>query len=228
MTSQIDPDVIVDDQKVDKADLREQFGIARDEITALQRGTSRVNLTAFGIDLLDESRRVDVPITNDDLATMPAFTWKGNNTSGIIKPKDLTAAEMMLALGITPIGRLIGANMDSTADQAIVLTLPSGFTKMVLNRITVMNASISLTTAVGGIYTAAAKGGIAMGNSAQSYAVLTATGPNVNGCLLNMGIASTWYVPGSFSTPNTVFLSLTTPQGAAATADFYVFGLLIP
>lgn len=36
MASQIDPTVIVDDQKVDKADLRTQFQIAADEITALQ------------------------------------------------------------------------------------------------------------------------------------------------------------------------------------------------
>ena len=40
MASQIDPTVIVDDQPVDKADLREQLGIARDEITALQNKTS--------------------------------------------------------------------------------------------------------------------------------------------------------------------------------------------
>lgn len=40
MASQIDPTVIQDDQKVDKADLRTQFGIARDEITALQKKTT--------------------------------------------------------------------------------------------------------------------------------------------------------------------------------------------
>lgn len=36
MSSAIDPTVIRDDAKVDKADLREQLGIARDEISALQ------------------------------------------------------------------------------------------------------------------------------------------------------------------------------------------------
>jgi len=36
MSSQIDPTVIQDNVKVDKADLREQLGIARDEISALQ------------------------------------------------------------------------------------------------------------------------------------------------------------------------------------------------
>lgn len=36
MASQIDPTVFVDNQKVDKADLREQFTIAEEEISALQ------------------------------------------------------------------------------------------------------------------------------------------------------------------------------------------------
>jgi DNA-binding Xre family transcriptional regulator len=46
MSSQIDPTVIQDDQKVDKADLREQFGIARDEISALQASTSIIRQLA--------------------------------------------------------------------------------------------------------------------------------------------------------------------------------------
>lgn len=40
MTSQIDPTVIVDDQPVDKADLRDQLQIAANEITALQKITA--------------------------------------------------------------------------------------------------------------------------------------------------------------------------------------------
>lgn len=40
MSSDIDPSVIRDDQKVAKSDLREQFQIAANEITALQLITS--------------------------------------------------------------------------------------------------------------------------------------------------------------------------------------------
>lgn len=46
MSSQIDPTVIRDDEKVDKADLRTQLGIARDEITALQASTSLIRRLA--------------------------------------------------------------------------------------------------------------------------------------------------------------------------------------
>lgn len=40
MSSQIDPSVIRDNQKVAKSDVREQFQIAADEITALQKVTA--------------------------------------------------------------------------------------------------------------------------------------------------------------------------------------------
>lgn len=39
MTSRIDPTVFPDNLKVDKVDLREQFQVAADEITALQNAT---------------------------------------------------------------------------------------------------------------------------------------------------------------------------------------------
>jgi hypothetical protein len=123
----------------------------------------------------------------------------------------------------TMIGSLIGADMNSTADQAIVLTLPPGCTKFSTLGIRVSNPSTSLTTAVGGIYSATAKGGIAIGNGAQSYAALSATGPNAAGSLLSMGLNTSWYDPSLFATPNTCYLSLTTPQGAAATADFRIW-----
>ncbi len=47
MASQIDPTVIEDNVKVDKADLREQLGIARDEISALQLAVSYARRMAF-------------------------------------------------------------------------------------------------------------------------------------------------------------------------------------
>lgn len=47
MTSAIDPSVIRDDQKVAKADLREQLQIAADEISALQLITSNIRRMAY-------------------------------------------------------------------------------------------------------------------------------------------------------------------------------------
>jgi len=80
----------------------------------------------------------------------------------------------------------------------------------------VMNASISLTTAAGGFYTAAAKGGTALVAAGQAYSALTAANLAME-CTLNA--AADWWAAG---TP--VYLSLATAQGAAATADVYVYG----
>ncbi len=69
--------------------------------------------------------------------------------------------------------RLIGANMNVTTDQALVPYLWTPGQSYLIKRIRVVNASISLTTAAGGIYTAASKAGNAIVAAAQAYSTLT-------------------------------------------------------
>jgi len=116
------------------------------------------------------------------------------------------------------LGKLIGANMNSTADQQI--TMLDNPSKFILRRIVVTNASISLTTAAGGVYTAASKGGTAVVAAAQAYSSLTTSALFLDLTLSTTGSASTTV---KSSIPN-LYLSLTTAQGAAATADVYVYG----
>lgn len=106
---------------------------------------------------------------------------------------------------------LIGANMNVTTDQVLLADFTS--TKYIIDRILVTNASASLTLAAGGIYTAASKGGVAVVAAAQLYSGLTASG-----LVLPLTIAST------DARTTGLFLSLTTAQGGAATADVHVFG----
>ncbi len=54
MSSEIDPSVIRDDQKVAKSDLREQLQIAANEITALQLLTSIPRVMAYRDASFDE------------------------------------------------------------------------------------------------------------------------------------------------------------------------------
>ena len=116
------------------------------------------------------------------------------------------------------LGKLIGANMNSTDDQRIVMF--SNPSKFILRRIVVTNASISLTTAAGGVYTAVSKGGTAVVASSQAYSSLSASTLFLDLTLNTSGSASTTV---KSSIPN-LYLSLTTAQGAAATADVYVYG----
>lgn len=116
------------------------------------------------------------------------------------------------------LGSKIAADFNSTSDQ--IITIFSNPSKYIVRRIVVTNASTSLTTAAGGIYTAASKGGTAIVAAAQAYTSLTASTLFLDLTLSATGNASTTV---KSSIPN-LYLSLTTAQGAAATADVYVYG----
>jgi len=116
-------------------------------------------------------------------------------------------------------GSLLGANFNATSDQAIPISFPSAY--YMLDAIAVDNASLSLDTAAGGFYTAASKGGVALVANSQAYSTLTAAAANASGSAMLATIASA----GQNNQLNlrTIYFSLTTPQGAAATADIRVY-----
>jgi hypothetical protein len=130
-------------------------------------------------------------------------------TTAAAAARALTARDRLL-------GSILGANMNTTADQSI----PVASAKYIPTLIYATNASTNLTTAAGGIYTAAAKGGTVIVPAAQVYTALTAAAkwkaltidPTGGGPTTDVVVAAT------------LFLSLTTPQGGAATADIYIFG----
>jgi hypothetical protein len=118
-------------------------------------------------------------------------------------------------LGAFCVAKIIGANMNSTADQLFTMFQPIAL-PFRITKITCKNASTSLTTAAGGIYRAAAKAGPAMVAAAQAYSGLTAATLALD---LTLATGTTVEPAGE-----QLYLSLTTAQGAAATADFYAFG----
>lgn len=111
---------------------------------------------------------------------------------------------------------LSAANFNSTADQAIAITLPTGFTRYRIGSVFVSNPSTSLTTAAGGFYTAASKGGIAFVIAGTTYSTLTNNTAGTNG---SMALLTVVNQNTAFYNSATLYLSLTTAQGSAATAD---------
>lgn len=111
------------------------------------------------------------------------------------------------------IGRLNSANMNTTADQAI--SMSAG--KYIIRRISVLNASTSLTTCVGGFYTGAGKTGTTLIAATQVYTTLTGSTKYLD---LTLASAPTTDI----LTVSSLFFALTTGQGGAATADIYLFG----
>lgn len=108
-----------------------------------------------------------------------------------------------------------GADMNTTDDQAF--TKNGTFTNFILFTCRCVNPSTSLTTAVGGVYSAASKGGEALVSAAQAYAGATTA---------TTGQGMTLAAPGNgLRSDAALYLSLTVAQGAAATADIYVLGV---
>lgn len=115
------------------------------------------------------------------------------------------------------IGRLIGANMNITTDQPFVMAIPPTVPYKSV-KITATNASASLTTAVGGVYDAASKGGNAIVAATQAYSGLTAANKTLD--LTMATVSLTLKEPAGTG----LILALTTAQGGAATADLYAYG----
>jgi|SRR6187399_604761 len=103
-----------------------------------------------------------------------------------------------------------GINANVVADTAMPVINSTSYSPLLIIKV---NASTSLTTAVGGVYTAAAAGGTAVltpaalsGNTGAT--VVVATAPTTT----------------AVQTAQTLYWRISTAQGGAATVDVYVFG----
>lgn len=142
-------------------------------------------------------------------------TGLARSAAGVLKVTDgSTGLGRIVDLGSEScLGVLTGADFNVTTDQAITIAA----TTYIVTGIIVTNASISLDTAAGGVYTAASKGGTAVVAAAQVYSALTASTKYLS--LTLEAVAGT-----DVFSATTLYLSLTSAQGAAATADVYVLG----
>jgi hypothetical protein len=163
------------------------------------------------------------PIANRTFVTTTGAVYIADS-NGLIVSTTITSQEVtdLKAAGcsvLTPpptdlIGYIKSANFNATADQAVNLLINA---KYRIRRITALNTSVNgMSTAVGGVYTAAAKGGSAIVANTQAYTGLTnaLTALDLTLALPNLVLAA--------GTP--LYLSLTTAQGAPATADIAVYG----
>jgi len=160
------------------------------------------------------------------MATRPKGYWHRAIRGGLnfLRDQTLTDAEQAQALAnlgvvgpMQTLYHLIGADMNATSDQPF--TKLHDYPAWCLLNYYVANPSISLTTAVGGLYTGAAKSGITLVAASQAWSALNATGA---------GLVLTAATPlGRGRITADPILSLTTPQGVAATCDIYVMGFAV-
>lgn len=116
-------------------------------------------------------------------------------------------------------------NMNATTDQQLNRIWDPGVDQdgaavtfgFIITRIRFFNASISLTTAQGGIYTSPSKAGVALMATTHPYTGLTGATLGIDATLAAAALDEL--------SAGALYLSLTTAQGAAATASCLVLGI---
>lgn len=166
------------------------------------------------------------PQANTTIVCTSGASYTSNNDkiiTNVLSDSDIDDLEDAGCYVLSPpptsnqLGRLVGANFNVTSDQIINLNFSGS--KFRVTKIVVINTSVpGMNTAQGGVYTAPSKAtgqGILVA-AAQTYAGLTNAAT---------ALELTLALPNLVLNANTnLYLSLTIAQGAAATADVYVYG----
>jgi len=132
------------------------------------------------------------------------------NSSTSIHPQTLSSNQGLRLLGSAQSVNL-NAGTGAAGDTPITII---NSTSYVVTHVVMTNASISLTTALAGLFTAPAAGGTAIVANAALSGMTTAA----------YAFLRTIAAPSTAFTGQTVYLNTGTAQGAAATCDVYVYG----
>lgn len=108
----------------------------------------------------------------------------------------------------------IGANFNTTGDNVLIQQFKCASYRIV--GAFAGKPSTDLTGAVGGIYTAASKGGAVIVANTQVYSGLTSAALGIDLVVEDTG--------KRILTGSSLYFSLTTARGVAATGDVYVYG----
>jgi hypothetical protein len=130
----------------------------------------------------------------------------GPATTVTIHPSNLATNQAIRLLAVAT-----GVNVNATGDQAVLPILNS--TNYSISNVVFTNASVSLSSAAAGLFTAPSAGGTGVVANAALSAM---TGSTV---VSQRTVAST-----AIQTGQNLYLNVGTAQGATATMDVYVYG----
>lgn len=149
--------------------------------------------------------------------SMAANSIKCNNTGSPATSIDCTVpqAQGVLFQGAIDVG-ITGINANSAnTDNAITITLPTGYTKYRINNVMSYNPSTSLTNATAGVFTGAGGTGTTVVSNV-ALSALTTNAAGTSGSLLAHAVVN---VNSAFFNSSTLFYRIGTAQGSAATVD---------
>lgn len=140
----------------------------------------------------------------------PAVTSSGQSTASMVPSNTSGLPVPVGSNGLRLLAVAKGVNANAVADTAMPVINSTQYSVLYVIK---TNASISLTTATGGVYTAPAAGGTAVLTPA---ALSGNTASNV--------VVSTAPTTTTVQTAQTLYWRIATAQGSAATLDVYVYG----
>ena len=130
----------------------------------------------------------------------------GPSSTTTIHPSNLASNQAIRLLGVAT-----GVSVNATGDQAVIAINNS--TNYSVSNVVFTNASISLSTAAAGLFTAPSAGGTGIVANAALSGLTAAT------VVSQRTVAST-----AIQSAQNLYLNVGTAQGAAATMDVYVYG----
>lgn len=192
--------------------------MADTKISALTAASAAADANEIPINEAGTTKKLTVAqIITRALASLKASAANAKDTTNVSTL--LTPANLLDVGAVRVLWYATGLDMNSTADQA--LTKNGTFTNWMLiqSAFRFGNASASCASAVGGVYTAASKGGTPVLVATTAFTTMNAAS---TGQASNPGSAAALNFP---LTASALYFSLTTPHGSAATADLYVLGI---
>ena len=130
----------------------------------------------------------------------------GPSTTVTIHPQNVTSNQAIRLLAVAT-----GVNVNATGDQATLSIINSS--NYSVSNVVFTNASVSLSSAAAGLFTAPSAGGTGIVANAALSALSAST------VVSQRTVAST-----AIQTGQNLYLNVGTAQGAAATMDVYVYG----
>ena len=141
----------------------------------------------------------------------PATTITANTTAEYAPVNTLNKPVELGTNGFRLLAVARGVNVNATGDVAVMPIVNSS--SFSVFQVVFTNASISLTTAAAGVFTAAAAGGTAIVANAALSGLTSAT------VFSQRTVATT-----ALQTGQNLYVNVGTAQGAAATMDVFVYG----
>ena len=134
-----------------------------------------------------------------------AYNNPGPASTTNVHPQNVLSNQAVRLLGV-----VTGVNANATGDTVVPVLNTTNFS---VANVVFTNASVSLTTAAAGVFTAPAAGGTALVANAALSAL---TGPTV---VSQRTVAST-----ALQSVQNLYVNVGTAQGATATFDVYIYG----